>query len=103
MVILCTTLFANLAFLRGFPSHSLQEAPDHRDRATNSCLPPQAASDANITTGVHGASSSRRELMKVAQHFSAGGAVSKGIRPGGTIEMFELWPRMRGKASLVNR
>jgi hypothetical protein len=41
--------------------------------------------------------------MKVAQHFSAGGAVSKGIRPGGTIEMFELWPRMRGKASLGNR
>jgi FAD binding domain len=35
--------------------------------------------------------------------FSAGGAVSNGIRPGGTIEMFELWPRMRGKASLGNR
>ena len=29
--------------------------------------------------------------MKVAQHFSAGDAVSKGIRPGGTIEMVELW------------
>ncbi|HET9375125.1 MAG TPA: hypothetical protein VFO40_09135 [Chthoniobacterales bacterium] len=37
--------------------------------------------------------------MKVAQHFGAEGAVSKRIRPGGTIEMVELWPRMRGKAS----
>jgi hypothetical protein len=73
------------------------------NRATNSCLAPQAASDANITTGVYGASSSRRDLMKVAQHFSAGSAVSNGIRPGGTIDMFELWPRLRGKASLGTR